>query len=56
LWQRNNDTWTRIPTKPLQETITTITNVAFWQKDNKTSLIVATTNTDHKSLRLLTPE
>jgi|GEM_PF-3736149 len=52
LWQRNNDTWTRIPTKPLQETITTITNVAFWQKDNKTSLIVATT----KNLLLLTPE
>jgi hypothetical protein len=53
LWEQKNQSWTKIDTEIDTKTIT---DMAFWQKDNKTSLIVATTNTDHKSLGLLTPE
>ncbi|MDB9491033.1 CHAT domain-containing protein [Dolichospermum circinale CS-534/05] len=43
LWEQKNQSWTKIEIKTNIDT-KTITDVAFWQKDNKTSLIVATTN------------
>lgn len=52
LWEQKNQSWTKIEIDTKIDT-KTITDVAFWQKDNKTSLIVATTN--NKDL-LLTPK
>lgn len=51
LWEHNNSSWKKIPTETATKTIT---DMAFWEKDNKTSLIVATTN--DKIKLLLTPK
>ncbi|PPJ64204.1 CHAT domain-containing protein [Cuspidothrix issatschenkoi] len=57
LWEQKNQSWTKIEIDTKTYT-KTITDVAFLPKpkSHKTSLIVATTNTDHKSLRLIPSE
>ncbi|KHG40374.1 hypothetical protein OA07_18070 [Aphanizomenon flos-aquae 2012/KM1/D3] len=54
LWEQKNQSWTKIEIETKIDTkidTKTITDVAFWQKDNKTSLIVATTNDRNLYLR-----
>ena len=57
LWEQKNQSWTKIEIDTKIDT-KTITDMAFLPKpkSHKTSLIVATTNTDHKSLGLIPSE